>query len=222
MNCSCKGCCYQPCLVEIFECHHQDPDLFKLLRLCKSWAFCKSLIFGRPTTLRVGFVSLSSSRSIGPVPLVGRVYRLTLAPFFGHRLANESDLTALASVSPSRPLIRNLLLPLICFWIVLCTNASYGLSLRLCLSPLCSWLKGALPGTLPKQHRAKKKIFECQKTWDDLEWHGIQCRQTRMCLIQIRNMLFKFGCSSLNLTFYHPVMMACNDAHNGVWDNLVK
>ena len=35
--------------------------------------------------------------------------------------------------------------------------ASYGLSTRLPLPLLCSWLKGAPPGILPKQHRAKKK-----------------------------------------------------------------
>ena len=37
---------------------HQDPDLFKLLRLCKSWALCKFSIFGRPLLLMMLVIRL--------------------------------------------------------------------------------------------------------------------------------------------------------------------
>ena len=41
----------------------------------------------------------------------------------------------------------------LCFALLHC---GYGLSSRFCLSPVYSWLKSVPPGTLPKQHQAKK------------------------------------------------------------------
>lgn len=39
------------------------------------------------------------------------------------------------------------------------------------------------------------------ETWDCLERHGVQCCETRMCLIHIQSVFFKFGCVSFYLTF---------------------
>ena len=106
---------------------------------------------------------LSSSHFIVPVHLGGLdgASRTTLdvTPPHSMHLANEFGLTALASVSSSRPPQLGICccrcFGWICFGLY---NCMCWPVLTILPIPLCSWLKGAPPGTLPKQHRAKKKI----------------------------------------------------------------
>ena len=80
---------------------HQDPDLFKLLRLCKfsilgrpSQCYVLCLLFASPFILSFSSSGCTSSAMYaGPRAVTGRL------PFD----APEFDLTALASVPSSRP-----------------------------------------------------------------------------------------------------------------------
>ena len=103
-------------------------------------------------------------------PCAPRRPRWSLSHYFGRdpphsmHLANEFGLTALASVSSSRPPQLGICccrcFVWICFDLYNCMSWPVLVILPI---PLCSWLKGAPPGTLPKQQRAKKKTL-CHST----------------------------------------------------------
>ena len=81
-------------------------DLFKLLRLYKSWAFCKSLI--SDGLQRYVLVLFPSHPFVSFVPCFSSAVQVDPRTFLldtphSMRLANGPDLTALASVSSSRP-----------------------------------------------------------------------------------------------------------------------
>ena len=154
---------------------HQDPSLFKLLRLktqiCLSCFGSTNL--GHPASFQSsdGLFNLDVWLWFSFPPLIlsfhrpcaPRRPRWSLSHYFGRdpshsmHLANEFGLTALASVSSSRPPQLGICccrcFVWICFGLFNCMSWPV---LVIVPVPLCSWLKGAPPGTLPKQQRAKK------------------------------------------------------------------
>ena len=123
---------------------HQDPDLFKLLRLYKSWALCKFLILGQPFQPCVWLwfnFPLSSSHFIVLVHLgcLDGASRTALDTNFLIRCISPMSSVSRLSHPFHLPVppIWNLLLPLICLNVSLYICTIWPV-LAILPSPLCS------------------------------------------------------------------------------------